>query len=98
MVGSDNRSPNFCSIRSATIFSVHNANPKLYCRGSFPTIIEFKIIICLSDNTVGRPEANFVNNAANPPSRYFFCQSNTGDRPTPRVSATSSGDLPLFIS
>jgi hypothetical protein len=58
----------------------------------------YKLIICLSDNTVGRPEANLVDNAASPPSRYFFCQSNTDDRLTPRNSATISGDLPPSIN
>jgi len=51
--------------------------------------MERRLIICLSDNTVGLPEANFVDNAANPPSRYLFCQSNTDDRLTPRNSATA---------
>lgn len=52
-------------------------------------------IISLSSNTVGRPEANFVEIDASPPSRYFEIQSKTDDRPTSRISAIRSAVSPL---
>lgn len=52
-------------------------------------------IISLSSSAVGRPEVNFVDIEASPPSRYFEIQSKTDDLPTVRISAIRSAVMAI---